>query len=104
LEPNYDNKKPYYPHLKSFIDDFEMKNTFRFSKCNFPNVYVINVEIPGFNLEDISVKKINNNIAITACSNHYEKEQIIHIPFAIDLNKLKVKYTNGLLSILLEKT
>jgi HSP20 family molecular chaperone IbpA len=103
LNNNFYNENPYFHAIDSFIANIGINHSFRYSRSNYPHVYVIKVEMPGYNKENISIYKQNNRVKVTARSKKRKQSQLIHVPFDISKNKTKAKFKNGLLIIFIAK-
>lgn len=61
--------------------------------------YVIIIELPGVEKENIKVTVRGNVIDVKAASEYRRYRKEIKLPFTIDPNKVKARYRNGVLTI-----
>lgn len=61
--------------------------------------YVVEVELPGVEKEDIDLKMHEGIIHVIACREDLEFHGHLHFPIKVNPKKAKAKFSNGLLKV-----
>ena len=65
--------------------------------------YIFDVELPGFNKEDVNVSIKQNNLILNAKNKKRERNKTITLPQDINAEKISANLKNGVLTITIPK-
>lgn len=104
------------PSLFDVFDDLFDRNLFeydhysvgpRFREKNYDDRYEVSVAIPGVKKDEIKIESNNHKLMISSENKsefgYSSFSKTWHLPDGADFDKIKAKYENGILSVIIPK-